>query len=413
VHRTSDSLEPGADTTSTTGVTRKQMIIIFFARTTLATAHRIVYPFLPSLARGLGISIGAATGLVTLRMVAGVAAPLLGPYADRLGRRRTMELALLAFALAGTLLVGIDALAAAAAAFLLYGLSRALYNPSVQALLGDLVPYGKRGRVVGRAELSWATAWLLGVPIAGLLIERFGWWMPWAVLTVLGLAALYLTRRGLPRDRDVSNLQLRRTLVPSSLVASWRTLFRQPGVLALLISGLLIAMAIEIPFIVYGAWIEEGFGLGLGTLGIASISVGLAEAAAEVGTSVLTDRLGKKRSVVLGLLGMALSLTVLPVLGRHGVVSAMSGVVLVTLCFEFAIVSLLPLTSQIVPDARATLLSFGIAAGSVGRILGATLGGWMWERHANGIALHAFSGAFCALLAALVMARGLAEPGAQ
>jgi predicted MFS family arabinose efflux permease len=389
------------------------MIIIFFARTTLSTAQRIVYPFLPSLARGLGISIGAATSLVTLRMVAGVAAPLLGPYADRLGRRRTMEFALFVFALAGILLVGVDAIAAAAAAFLLYGLSRATYNPSVQALLGDLVPYGERGRVVGRAELSWATAWLLGVPIAGLLIERFGWWVPWVLLTVLGLLALYATRRGIPRDRGRPDLQLRRTLMPSSLVATWQALLRQPGVVALLVAGLLIAMAIELPFIVYGAWLEEGFGLGLGTLGIASISVGLAEAAAEVGTSVLTDRLGKKRSVVLGLLGMTLSLAVLPLLGRLGVVSAMLGIVLVTLCFEFAIVSLLPLTSQVVPQARATLLSFGIAAGSVGRILGATLGGWMWEWQANGIALHALGGAICALAAAVVLARGLAEPGTE
>jgi predicted MFS family arabinose efflux permease len=389
------------------------MIVIFFARTTLATAHRIVYPFLPSLARGLGISIGAATSLVTLRMVAGVAAPLLGPYADRLGRRRIMEFALFVFALAGVLLVGVNALAAAAAAFLLYGLSRALYNPSLQAFLGDMVPYGERGRVVGRAELSWATAWLLGVPMAGLLIERFGWWMPWAVLTVLGIAALYLTRRGLPRDRDSLDVQSRLPLVPSSPVASWLRLVRQPGVAALLIAGLLLAMAIEIPFIVYGAWLEEGFGLGLGTLGIASIAVGLAEAVAEVGTSVITDRLGKKRSVVAGLVGLALSLAALPAASQKGVVLAMVGIVLATFCFEFAVVSLLPLASQLVPTARATLLSFGIAAASVGRILGASLGGWMWQWQTNGIVWHALGGAICALAAALIMVAGLAEPHAN
>jgi predicted MFS family arabinose efflux permease len=389
------------------------MVIIFFARTTLATATRIVYPFLPSLARGLGISIGAATSLVTLRMVAGVAAPLLGPYADRLGRRRTMEFALVAFVVAGMLLVGIDALAAAAAAFLLYGLSRALYNPSVQALLGDLVPYRERGRIVGRAELSWATAWLLGVPVAGLLIEHFGWWMPWVVLAVLGLVALFLTRRGLPRDRARSSLPLRRTLAPVSLVSSWQRLVRRPGVVALLVVGFLTAVAIETPFIVYGAWLEAGFGLGLGTLGIASISVGLAEAIAEVGTSVLTDRIGKKRSVVGGLLGLALSLAALPLMSQYGVVPAMGGVVLVILCFEFALVSIYPLASQLVPEARATLLSFSIAAGSVGRIVGAMVGGWMWEWQANGIAFHAFIGAICALAAALVMVRGVAEPSTE
>ncbi|MGC9333949.1 MAG: hypothetical protein ACP5JJ_07370, partial [Anaerolineae bacterium] len=45
----------------------RQIALIFVARTVLNAAHRIIYPFLPALARGLDLSLPAASGLVTIR----------------------------------------------------------------------------------------------------------------------------------------------------------------------------------------------------------------------------------------------------------------------------------------------------------------------------------------------------------
>jgi MFS family permease len=157
---------------------RARLPILFLVRTTINTSFRIIYPFLPGIARGLGISLAAASRLITLRMVAGMGAPLLGPLADRYGRRRVMEMALLLFVLASLLLAGVGTLAAAVVAFTLYGVAKALYDPAVHAYVGDQVPYRERGRAVGVVELSWSSAWLLGVPASGFLIERFGWRRP-------------------------------------------------------------------------------------------------------------------------------------------------------------------------------------------------------------------------------------------
>ena len=46
--------------------------------------------------------------------------------------------------------------------------------------------------------------------------------------------------------------------------------------------------------------LETEFGLSASALGLASICVGLAEAAGEFSATVLTDRLGKRRSVAVG-----------------------------------------------------------------------------------------------------------------
>jgi predicted MFS family arabinose efflux permease len=399
-----------------------QLAVIFAARTVLNIAHRIVYPFLPSIARGLGISLAAASGLVTARLVAGLGAPLVGPLADRYPRRRSMEAALLLSVLACLLLVSLGSFVAAIVAFALFGLAKVLHDPAVHAYLGDNVPYRERGRAVGLVELSWSGAWLLGVPAAGVLIERLGWRAPWAALIGLGLLGAWLTHAGLPPGTrppapgspDPSPQPGRVEPGPSirsltgALVRRWRKLLRHRPIAILLSVSALLAAAMEVSFIVYGAWLETAFGLSLSTLGLASIAIGLAETTAELGTTVLTDRLGKKRSVLIGLLGLAAALVALPGLANLGLAAALSGVVLMILAFEFSIVSLLPMVTELAPDARASLFSLNITALSLGRIVGALAGGWLWEL-AGGIRANALVGAACALAAACLMAWGIAE----
>jgi len=387
---------------------KTQLVIIIFSRTAINTAHRIIYPFLPALARGLGISLGVAGTLITARLVAGLAAPFLGPVADRYPRRSVMEIALLILVAAGVLLAGFGTLVTATVAFGLYGLAKVVHDPSVYAFVGDTVPYHRRGRVVGIIELAWSAAWLIGVPLAGFLIEGFGWRAPWSVLAVLGLVGLGVTRFGLPLSRSATPQTSDARLLPS-LVRVWRSLLARRHVVLLLCISLLISMALEIPFIVYGAWLETAFGLSLGALGLASVVVGLAEATAELGTTAFTDRLGKKRSVLLGLLGLAASLVALPSLAQLGLAGALGGVVLVMLTFEFGIVSLMPVATETAPDARATMISLNITAFSLGRMVGAVAGGWLWEWWDAGIALNAFVGAGVALLAAGLVGFGMVE----
>ncbi len=422
-HRIGVSGQPVAEPTFDTGLRRDERLrtdlaLIFFARTALNSAHRIIYPFLPALARGLGISVAAATGLVAVRTLAGLTAPLFGPLGDRFGRRRLMEWGLLAFLVAGVVLVSTGTYGTALVAFALFGLSKVLYDPAVHAYVGDEVPYRQRGRAIGIVEMSWAGAWLLGVPASGFLIERLGWRAPWLALVVLGLLGLWLTHTRLPAAHLSAGPHLppgahlsprpehplRRLVAP---FMGWRQLLRRRNVLPLLLASVLLTLSNEIPFIVYGAWLEDAFGLALSAVGLVSIVIGVSEATAELGTTLLTDRLGKRRSVVLGLCILAATLVGLPFLSRLGITAALAGVALMMLSFEFAIVSLLPLATEIAPEARGLLLSFNVAAMSLGRLVGSLVGGRLWETSRAGILPPAIAGAACALLAALLLGRGV------
>lgn len=387
---------------------RAQLAIIFVARTILISSHRIVYPFLPAIARGLGVSVAAAGSLVTARFAAGLVAPFLGPWADGQPRRRIMQVGLVIFALAGLLMAVSQGLGLAVIAFILFGLSKVLYDPAVHAFMGDVVPYERRAWAIGTVELAWSGAWLLGVPAAGLLIEHFGWRSPWLVMAVLGLLSIGLTRIGLPPGRPAARPPGSGSVL-RSLILTWRSLLRRRPVLVLLVVGMLVMASLEMPFVVYGAWLESSFGLSLSTLGLASIAIGAAEAAAEFGTTVITDRLGKRRSVLLGLLGLATSLLLLPLLTSLGLIPTMSGLVVAVLCFEFSVVSLLPIATELVPEARVSLLSLNVMAFSLGRIVGATSGSWLWQLQPDGVALQAVAGAGCALVAALLLWWGMSE----
>lgn len=359
---------------------RRSLLIIIFARTTLNMAFRVVYPFLPAIARGLGISLAGAGQLVALRGIAGLIAPVTGPLANRYGRRRVMETGLLAFAAGSLVLAMANQLWLAVLSFTLVGISKSLYDPAMQAYLGDRIPYEERGRAMGLTELAWSTSWLLGVPASGLLMERLGWRAPWLVLTLLGIAGWLLTTRELPPARAATGAAaagLRATRAAGT-VRRWGRLLTRRNVASAMIVGIAVMTANDTVLIVYGAFLESEFGLSLAALGLASIVVGIAEAVAEFGSAGLVDRVGKRRSVAAGLVLLGLSYLLLPRL-TGSLVSTLGGVMLMIVSFEFALVSFLPLVSELVPEQRADVLSINVAVLSLAHMLGAGLGGWLWQ----------------------------------
>ena len=64
-----------------------QLTVLTVSRLVINTGLRMAYPFLPAFARGLGVSLPAVAGLVSLRGFSGLLSPLFGPLSERYGRR--------------------------------------------------------------------------------------------------------------------------------------------------------------------------------------------------------------------------------------------------------------------------------------------------------------------------------------
>jgi predicted MFS family arabinose efflux permease len=373
----------------------RTLAVIFLSRFALNLQARIVYPFLPAIGRGLGVPLETASLLLTVRALVGTTSPIYGVLADRYGRRPAMLGGLVALVL-GAILVGVTpTFAVALAAFALLGLSKASYDPAAQAYIGDAVPYGRRGRIMGILELPWSLAWLIGVPAAGLLIARAGWRTPFWVIAGLGIVGLLATWFLCPQCGQ----RVKGGTLPNRIRVS------RPAVMALLVTCLLM-LANENIFVVYGAWMESQFGLTIAALGLASIVIAVAELAAEASSAGLVDRLGKRRSVRGGLILGALAYLLLPLLAQN-LGAALLGITLIVVTFEFTIVSMLPLVSELAPDARGTLMAVNVAAMSLGRVLGSLSGPRFWTH--GGLRANSLVSAGVVMVALLVLWIGVRE----
>jgi DHA1 family inner membrane transport protein len=129
----------------------------------------------------------------------------------------------------------------------------------------------------------------------------------------------------------------------------------------------------ELVNLLFGVWLEDSFGLQIAALGAASAIIGISELSAEGLVAVFVDRIGKTRAVALGLMVNSIAALALPFIGKTET-GALAGLFFFYLSFEFTLVSSIPLMTEIVPSARATLMAFNVAALSLGRALGALIG---------------------------------------
>ncbi len=344
-----------------------QIAAFTLTRIALNTGFRMIYPFLPTFARGMGISLETAALAVTARSALGFLSPVLGSTADTRGRKAAMILGLALFA-AGGFVIGLwPHFAGFLIGVVLIGTGKIIFDPAMHAFLGDRVSYERRGLAIALAEMSWSGAFLIGVPLAGWLIARTTWWLPFPALGALAVMAIMLLWRILPDDRPASHI------ARPSLRESIRTIAGHPAALAGLSVGMLISVANEVVNIIFGAWLESSFGLAVAALGAATAAIGVAELAGEGLVAMLADRLGKRRSVAIGIgVNMAASLA-LPLIGQT-TIGALVGLFLLFISFEYALVSSIPLISELMPGARGTLLAANIAGLSAGRVAGTLIG---------------------------------------
>lgn len=352
-----------------------EMTAAALARLLLNTSRRFAYPFAPALARGLGVPLVSITSLIALNQLTGVLSPLFGPVSDRWGYRTMMLLGLglmsIGMLAGGFLPVYLTILLA----LFLAGLGKNIFDPALQAYIGERVPYERRGTVIGLIEMSWAGATLVGIPVVGLLIEQFGWRAPFLVLGGLGLVSMAMlgalfsggSRRS---ERDAGAI---------TFGQAWRQLSRSSAALGMLTFAFLTSMANDNLFVVYGAWLEDGFALSIAALGTATTVIGVAELSGEVLTASLADRIGLRRAVGLGLLLSVLGYLLLPVIAQS-LTLALVGLFVVFVIFEFTFVTAISLVTEVLPEARATMIASYIAVAGVGRVVGALIGGplWLW-----------------------------------
>jgi len=379
------------------GVSTHIFAIIFLARLIRDTGARLMYPFIPQLSEGLGLTVVAFSWLIFIYALAGLAGPIFGVLADRYGRRKIMVIALLCQGIGALWLAFAQQWWAAVPMFIL-GLGVAIFIPAQQAYISDQTSYKKRGRALGTVEYSWALTAILVLPLAGWLIENYSWRAPFLLMAPLAFLGAAMIWFGLPRAERHTPTEF-----------SWstaRSLILRSNVIGAVLAALFIYVALGSFLSLLSIWLTDDFGLGATQLGLVAMIVGVTELGGSVSSSLFIDRIGKKRGGSLGLLLGALVFLLLPLMGNQ-LFLAVAGLVLLGLLLEFTIVSLIPLYSEQVPQARGTVLSLTALGTAIGIAIGPPLTANLWE--ISGLWAICVVAAICLLVAAGIMLRFLHE----
>jgi MFS transporter, DHA1 family, inner membrane transport protein len=213
-------------------------------------------PVLAEVARDLDVSTAAAGQLRTVSgLAAGVSALALGVVATRVGLRELVAGGLVLLALGSGLSAVATAFEVLAAGQLLIGLGVGLSYTAGIAAVAEWSSSEERSRVLAIALLGPPVAWVIGMPVCG-LVGAVSWRLVWLAVPLAGaVAALAVVLR-------------RPTTPPAEVSASLRAVVREPGVLRWSAGELLAFSAWAGSLVFVGALFVESYGLSVHATGL-------------------------------------------------------------------------------------------------------------------------------------------------
>ena len=178
-------------------------------------------PFLPQVAADLNTTValvGQVPALVTL--LAALLGLVIGPLADHYGFGRTLMVGVLA-ATVSTLAIGLAPSYAFLLAVTVIGaIGRAAVQPAAQATVAaQFHDESARRHAMGRVQMGNSGAAIIGIPLLTWIAALGSWRWAFLTLVVLGMFALAILWRTLPRDE-------RSGRGASRWAASWRATCR-------------------------------------------------------------------------------------------------------------------------------------------------------------------------------------------
>jgi MFS family permease len=290
------SVAQGADVSQAPTRLPREVWPLIGANVVIALGYGVVAPVLPQLARNFGVSLSAATFIITAFAVMRLcAAPPTGVLVQRLGERRVY--------VSGLVIV---ALSTAACAFahtywqLLFfralgGIGSTMFFVSALALMIRMSPRDARGKVAGMFAGGFLVGSVVG-PVLGSLTAGLGLSAPFLIYGALLLVAAVFVLVSL------RNSSLAAPADADELTVTVRVALRHRAYRAALMSNFATGWSFfGLRFALVPLYIAEVLGHSPGKAGLALAAFALGNVAVVLPSGRLSDRIGRKPLLVTGL----------------------------------------------------------------------------------------------------------------
>ena len=338
----------------------------------------IISPILPRIGEELGIAESVLGTLVSAySLMVGAFAIIAGPISDKIGRRRILLLGsgLMTVALLmHHFVVGYYSFLAVRVGT---GLAGGILSGSAVAYVGDYFPYNRRGWATGWVMSGMAAGQIAGIPLGIVLAGAFGFRAPFYLFAAaMGMTCLLIWLR-------VPQPDVKRTRGPLSVgraIRGYKKLLKQKEIASATVAYFLMFIGVSL-FVVYlPYWLEEDLGVTPGAIALMFVVGGVANVLTGPQAGKLSDRVGRKRIVILSSLGLAVVMTLTTVVIRDAVTAyVLFFITMVLVAMRISPFSAL-LTALVSDDRRGSLMSLAVAIGQVGFAMGAAVAGPLYTR---------------------------------
>jgi predicted MFS family arabinose efflux permease len=313
----------------------------------------VVAPMLVTIAAALGASLAEVAATASLYyLLYGGMQPVWGMLSDRLGRVRVMRLTLFGAAVAGVLSAAAPNLAVLVAARALAGGLFAAVIPASLVYVGDSVGIDSRQKALADLMAASAVGTALATVVGGLAAYLDAWRLAFAAPALAGVAlAVLLARLPEPKGFDAEGRE-------GPLVQIGRVLGRP---WAMVVVGIaLVEGAVILGCLTFLAPSLESVGFSPAVAGLVVGLYGLAVLGWTQAVKLVANRLGAWALIFIG--GGMLALGCASAAGGQSLASVSAAAVLIGGGFAFMHSTLQTWATEVVPEARATVVSLFAAA---------------------------------------------------
>jgi len=366
------------DTSPPRGSATSAITLLALASFAAQAMVRVTDSLLPQIAADLSVTVGAASIVVTVYLLAhGSVQLVIGPIGDRFGKYLCVSIAaagstlfVLACGLAPTLPVLI-------AARLGSGLATGWIIPFALAFVGDVIPYERRQQVIGRFLSGQILGQLFGQAAGGVLGDYFGWRNVFFLLAaLLGLATLGLFYElwrnpithasGTPAQRG------------RGFIADYTAVLRSPWARAVIVIAFIESGVMYGAFTYVGADLHLRFGVSFTLVGLFVASFAIGGLLYSLSVHVLVARLGPVGLAAGG--GALLALAYVTLAVEPVAFIAPLAITTIGLGFYMLHNTLQTNATQMTPEARGTGVAIFSSALYLGQTAGVAAGGVIFDR---------------------------------
>lgn len=274
----------------------REVWLLVGANVVVALGYGVVAPVLPQYARHFGVSISAATFVITaFALMRLIAAPPAGLLVQRLGERRVYISGLIIVALS----TGACAFAQTYWQLLVFrslgGLGSAMFTVSSLGLMIRISPENARGRVAGMFSTGFLVG-SVGGPVLGSLTAGLGLAAPFVIYGAALMVAAGVVFVSL-RDSTLA--------APSETVdaaVSVRQVLRHRAYRAALFSNFSTGWAaFGLRIALVPLFVGEGLGYSAGAAGLALATFAIGNVSVVIPSGYLSDRIGRRKLLIVGL----------------------------------------------------------------------------------------------------------------